>query len=329
MGYVLAGYATKRLRRYENTVVYYPPRKRVQLTRATRFEDLPAELLQYIFVLSGNAALAECSRTLWAVLRPTAGLVRVYIGAHFMHRERDVGGGRVQVLATEVFDSRARLAHLATHPEELDEVAGVVGPAALRTWQRACAAGRAAATVEVDAQGLPAEDYPAVFYAQPQLFFGDCAAARLPVSPEFLVKLHRFFSVLQPECLAERIMQWFFYESGGRYDADHFLHAVNLVLNLSRLSQARFASIDPLLELLHCLFIDSVPGIGRLLLMPENSLADGKRALVQKFIDHFYKNNAALLSEDALWRLLTELKDDRLKQIVVGHGARPSFHILK
>ncbi|AAS54248.2 AGL243Wp [Eremothecium gossypii ATCC 10895] len=329
MGYVLAGYATKRLRRYENTVVYYPPRKRAQVARAARLEDLPAELLQYIFVLSGNAALAECSRTLWAVLRPTAGLVRVYIGAHYVHSAHTGSGRRVRVLAAEVFKSRARLAHLAAHPEELDAVAGVMGPAALRAWQRACEAGRATAAVELDADGRPVEDYPAVFYARPELFFGGRTAGRLPAASEFLEKLHRFFSVLQPECLAERIMQWFFYESGGRHDADHFMHAVNLVLKLSRLPQARFASVDPLLELLHCLFIDSVPGLDRLLKASGTRLDDLKRALVGTFIDSFYRNNVALLSEDSLWRLLIELRDDRLKQLLVDQGARPSFHILE
>ncbi|AET38253.1 uncharacterized protein Ecym_2532 [Eremothecium cymbalariae DBVPG len=345
MGYVVAGYATRRLRHYDDTVVYYPPFKRVCVGRSMRFEDLPRELIQQIFVISGNRSLAVCSRFLYECLRPRASLIGSFLKANYMHdvnkevpKTATTMATRIKLLDTDVFNTKVFLGFLNSHHNFLDGLGGLMQISAIYETQRARRVEfeqggdvflGVPKPVVNEETGKPALDFPQPFYTHPYIYFCNNIEAKPPIYNQFLLKIHKYFAITQPEYLTDRILHWFFYESQDNYNVNHLLHAINLALHLSSLSVPKFTRMDPMLTLVNHLFVENIPGITKLLLATNETLVSRKYRIVEKFIRKFYKGHEELLSDDTLWQLLNNTKDAELMKLVVSHGGKPRFNMIR
>lgn len=305
MGYIVPGYSSRRLRYYKETLVYYPCFKRVRLLQGLRFESLPAEILQRVFVFSGNGKLAEVNKRFWEVLKPRKHLVEWFLGEYYI--EKNEGG--VKILSEEVFKRRVLLKYMYDDGSILKEIRGVTGRA----------------------QGDRNEllDFPSVLYNRPQIFFWHELEEKADIDNQFLVRLQDYYVLRQPEYLAERLMQWFFYKNQGEYKIEHLFQAVHLCLRLAGLHDARFGCISPLVALLDHLYLGAVSDLSVLLLATPSTLDDCRKCVVEKFAFDFYRNRENLLCYDILWSRLYEIDDSGLIKGILKLGGRPSFNVVQ
>ncbi|AMD22568.1 HHL202Cp [Eremothecium sinecaudum] len=336
MGYVVPGYATRRLKYYDHTVVYYPPFKRVCLPRSLKFDDLPPDIIELVFVYSGNKQLPTCNKLLYRVLKPQRHLVELFFRVNFVVDANALiptaaNTRRVPILLVEVFDRLLFIEHLNDKPSLLDEIVLIEAYCEVKRIQEAREKGETSSTASVEVErdeetGRPVRDFPQAFYVHKHIYFWNQVDRQPPVYNQMLLKLNGHFVIRQVAYLVEQVIRWFFRENNENYDVYHLFHALSLILHLSVLHDLQLDKVEPLVVLIDHLFFESISNLTTLLIATEETLLSRKYRIVEKFVHKFYCGKNDLLSDDYLWLKLREANDNNLTKIILGQGGRPSFN---
>lgn len=366
MGYVIAGYPTRRNKRQPvvepkicygseqrslqqaKTSVRQSKKRKVGLKRHLTIQDLPLEIIQKIFVYAGSHnSMPLLNRFFHLCLRPTSFLINSYIWENFLwdlnESLRNETRARVHVLTSDVFDNRLLIDYLNRNHRFLNVVSNIVNTESLPTLlqerqdkfykDELDSINESHLKVARHEQlGKPINDFPSSFYNHPNIFFHNDISQHPPVYNQFLLKLHAHFSIKEPILLCDRIFNWFFWQSHS-YNINHLFHAINLVLHISLLPNSRLDNVDPLNHLLKNLYLEVSPDISNLLLLDgdedDAQLNERKARIVEKFIRKFYKDSQNCLSQDDLWQILSQTGERALMELVMRHGGRPGFSVVR
>lgn len=314
--------------------------------------DLPSELIQRIFVFSGNYELYVVSKFFYMNLKPTSFLLHHYMLENFYHdlnenfsmADPDKDGEDVPCfhgLNGQIFDIPVFRSFLNENPHLLQDI-GHIGhhdelEQVTKERQEMYAQGNLKGTSLMERhKEVQKQDYPAAFYADVELFFQNDIQLEKPIYNQFILELFAHYEIKQPYYLMENMIHWFFHVNNGEYNINHLFHAVILVTHISTVPSSSLESNGPLIELMNELYLASAgQKLNILLLMSDHSdeeaINNRRIRIISKFISKFYKDQDArtkLLSQDILWNTLRNLKNESLMKLIMEYGGQPSFSVI-
>lgn len=370
MGFIAAGYRTKdfqsvysdredwaicrraKVRRSSNLLSRSSRRKKCKVQdKPLTIRDLPSELIQKIFVFSGNHELYEVNKFFYTCLKPTSFLLHRFILENFYHDlNRDLTSSKgnengpvpaFHGLNGKVFENSVYVSFLNDNPHLIQEIGHIGHHEELTALQEE----RLALFQEGDLTGLDArhkelqkQDYPSIFYSEVEFFFQNDIQLKKPVYNQLILELSVHYEVKQPYFLIETLMHWFFHTNQGQYNINHLFHAIILVTHISSVLPSK--SLDnngPLIELINNLYLTPAgQQLHELLLVDdytdEEAFSRRRIRVLNKFINKFYKleeTRPLLLSQDVLWETLVDVKDKHVMKLIMEYGGQPSINVIQ
>lgn len=311
----------------------------------TRIYELPIEVLQRIFVLSGNHGLCEVNKFFYSVLRPNSFLLHEYIKERFYHdlNERLCGDKETApclwAVDEEIFKNSMFLHFLKGNQDLMKNVAhfGSTDQVEEMKDERARLFERNELS-SAESLHLAAikQDFPSRFYDWHEVYFENDLQEEKPIYNQFILGLSIHYEIKQPYYILENILHWFFMSGQQEYNVNHMFYAVNLVSHVSVLkNENSFDSVIPLIELLRGMYSQVTKRLFVLLLLDddvnEDSFNRRRLRIAQKFVKKFYREEEQrreLFSEDILWDFLANVKEKSVMKFVIDNGGKPSFNVL-
>lgn len=318
--------------------------------RLIGIEDLPSELIQRIFVLSRNHQLCEVNKFFYACLRPTSFLLHRFIVENFYHDlNHEVGRNapgdakRKEIpvfngLNGKVFENPVFVRFLKENHFLLRDVGHIThgeGLERLIKERETMFSNGDLINLSESHVAVTKQDYPPIFYEQVDLFFENDIQLKKPIYNQFILQLSGHYEIKEPYYLIEMSLQWFF-SSTHQYNVNHLFHALNLISHVSVLQSNDFDNVTPLIQFISGLYIEPKSNIYVLLLLDDyvddGALSSRRLRVLAKFIKKFYKNveeRASILSQDALWHTLSEIKEKPVMKVIMDYGGQPSFNVVQ
>lgn len=330
MGYAIAGYPTKKRRGQRHKVKLLKHGNDEELSNKKRKHDnqsvsfgiseLPIEIIQRIFVMSGNAAMYQLNRFFHVSLTPSTSLLSSMVWENYVwdplqygieldEEGRDEDGSRsnhrVLLMLENVFSMNAIWNYLTANVEILDSISRFVP---VNVYQDFMSEGDGGIVVRWWGQDAPM-DFPRVFYTHFEPFF---------YNKDFVKSLSRFFILKDPYVLLRDLIHWFYEDNGGNNDNasdfdEQFFETIELVLEVANVEEGGIYSSEPLEALLYVLFV-------------QNKSSSPMQTFT-KFLNLFYSGENAHehLSDPSLWRLLRSTSNMAVIDTVVNHGGQPHY----
>lgn len=322
MGYAIAGYPTRRRRGERHKVKLLnhgrdgggddenKRRKQAKRGYAGRVSvgDLPVEVIQKIFTMSGNASMYELNKFFHLILVPSASLLSCMIWENYvwdplesgieLDEGRQVSGGNL-LMIDSVFDVQAIWDYLTVNLEIVTLITRFIPVVVLQDFMEDGNSDRIVGWWNEDAP----MDFPAVFYKRFEPFI---------YNRDFIRTLSRFFVLKDPYTYLKDLIRWFF-TFGQDDNEDMLFGSIELVLAVANVENGGIYSSEPLESLLKVLFVEnkSVRSI----------------QILHRFLSQFYSRENAQehLSDASLWRLLRSTSNMTVIDIVVNHGGQPHY----
>ncbi|CAR28616.1 ZYRO0F08096p [Zygosaccharomyces rouxii] len=327
MGYAIAGYPTRKRRGHRHKVKLLKHGKEDKLTNKRRKRDdgkvsigmseLPVEIIQRIFIMSGNAAMYELNKFYHTILVPSTSLLSSMVWENYVWDPLQYGielneeddddnrhdGQKVLLMLETVFNVNAFWNYLTANMEILDSISRFIPTAVYQDFMSEGDSGKVVQWWEQD--GLM--DFPQVFYANFELFV---------YNRNFIRSLSRFFILKDPYIHLNELIHWFYDRNNNDDDDDDdelFFETVGLVLEIAKVEDGGIYSSEPLESLLDVLFVQNKSN------KPIQTFT--------KFLNLFYSRENAQehLSDPSLWRLLRSTSNMTVIDIVVNHGGQPHY----
>ena len=298
--------------------------------KAMTLQDLPAEIIQRIFVLANDvSALPLVSRRLHACLRPSATLLHHILYERFLFDPRTFGihrcGDSDTLLASpELFEHRLVARHFLAHFAHFRERIHAFAPRSLVPHLRAAAAGTLAPDFTFDLATLAQGEFDL-----PHYFYHHFAATF--AQPHLLGGVLRYFSGADLSRMLDSALRWFF-EEQTRYGVDALAAFCAALAEQLVRTRTHITSALPLHTALLALYLAPTRDVDMLLQMhstdsehdstdPTVSRYELVRALLRMFYGPQNPHAHALLANPDLWRALHDVSDIRLIDIFEKAGA--------
>lgn len=319
MGYAIAGYAVRRRRGQRQKVKLLKEsndegtgskKRKGEVQRKEKFgmSDLPIEIMQIMFMMSGNGAMYELNRYFHRILVPSSSLVCGMIREKYIWDPLEYGidlreeesDGKVLLMVENVFSVRAIWDYLQNDFEILKAVSRFIPT---EVYEEFMQKGDSAKVVEWWRQETP-QDFPGIFYRNFEPFV---------YNRGFIRALSKFFILEDPYMHLKEFIYWFYDNEHRNDDEGTFFEAVELILDVARVKDGGIYSSEPLEALLHVLFVEN--------------RTNKPIQIFTKFLDLFYSRENANehLSDPSLWSLLRSTSNMTVIDIIVNHGGQPHY----
>ncbi|GAV55023.1 hypothetical protein ZYGR_0AS03460 [Zygosaccharomyces rouxii] len=326
MGYAIAGYPTRRRRgqRHKVKLLKHGHEEKLGSKRRKRDDgnasfglgELPIEIIQRIFIMSGNAAMYQLNKFFHAILAPSTSLLSGMVWENYVwdplqygielneeqeEEEEGRNGHKVLLMLETVFNVSVIWSYLAADMETFDSISRFIP---IDVYQEFMSEGDSGKVVQWWGQDAPM-DFPRMFYRNFEPFV---------YNRDFIRGLSRFFTLKDPYMHLKELIPWF-YDSifDDDDDDDIFFETVELVLEVAKVEEGGIYSSEPLEALLYVLFVQNKSN------RPVQTFT--------KFLNLFYSRENAQehLSDPSLWQLLRSTSNMTVIDIVVNHGGQPHY----
>lgn len=344
MGYALSGRPTrehkrrKHVPRYHHIVVKRKTSNKNKQKRAkslnevsretslqapANFQDLPVEVIQRIFIFSGNTeSLPYLNRYFHHHLKPSISLLYGLLWEKFTHKyelaDNIACGSNDVALIDTIFDNRLFFEFLAgNHCNILSNILVIIPQSLARKDLDSSDTNQVIQLI----RGKRFNDFPEVFYREFNLYFE---------RPDFVTALHDFCRLERPYVLLKDLIHWYVNQQKFSARLSNFFDVVSLILTVADVEEQEMDSVVPLQALISELFSER-PN--------ENQINDNESSLryqkersmelLTMFLKKFYTgDNASIhLSEAILWEDLRRISNMPLIDLIVKYGGEPQYDI--
>lgn len=350
MGYANAGYPTKihkRIKRHhesKNVAIHYnknfmnisnPNKKQKKLSgknkkvnfleKHANIQDLPVEVIQRIFVLSeGNSSMITLSKFFNACLRPTDYLIsqvfwEKYTFDPHLYGLKDYIALSGKIILPTLFNNDMFFNFfISNYNCLLNEISQFINQNIVDQFVD----GEIDVEQSYDFTKLITNDvdFPTIFYNNFSIYF---------THPDVILELNRYFTIMDPWNLITSVIEWFFTSENQTNHYTKLSIALDLILEVSNTESTKIDSPLPLCTLLQYLYDQNIATILLPTLFGSSDISHSRREFIEEFISNFYASPEVVphLSDPALWKLLQEISDMQLIDLVIRFGGEAQYSL--